>query len=120
MMMIMRNKYRKPKHCQRCGHEWTPKTDKPLSCPACKRYDWQESKELTIEEKLEKTLLAITKLLTAKDVAEMLNVNVQRVYELVRVGVLPVLLLGQRQIRFDEEILKRWIEESINKKGVAK
>jgi len=30
--------------CARCGHEWRPRKDGvvPLSCPKCKRYDWQD------------------------------------------------------------------------------
>ena len=31
--------------CLRCGHEWTARTDdKPISCPRCKRYDWNKWK----------------------------------------------------------------------------
>ena len=26
--------------CKQCGHEWIARTEKPKSCPACKRYDW--------------------------------------------------------------------------------
>lgn len=26
--------------CKQCAHEWIARTEKPKSCPACKRYDW--------------------------------------------------------------------------------
>lgn len=26
--------------CRRCGYRWTPKTEHPRRCPACKRADW--------------------------------------------------------------------------------
>jgi len=28
--------------CQLCGHTWASKLIKPLSCPRCKRYDWNK------------------------------------------------------------------------------
>ena len=33
-----------PLHCRLCGHKWTPKKKgkPPLSCPRCKRYDWNK------------------------------------------------------------------------------
>ena len=49
-------------------------------------------------------------LLNAKEVAEILKVNPQRVYELARQGVLPSIRIGARQIRFEEERLLRWIK----------
>lgn len=24
--------------CEKCNHEWTPRTEKPLACPRCKQY----------------------------------------------------------------------------------
>ena len=33
-MMVMMKK------CLKCGHKWEAKRDYPLSCPRCKRYDW--------------------------------------------------------------------------------
>ena len=50
------------------------------------------------------------RLLDAKEVAEILQVNTQRVYELTRQGILPSVRIGARQIRFEEEHLLRWIE----------
>jgi excisionase family DNA binding protein len=49
-------------------------------------------------------------LLNAREVAEILQVSTQRVYELSRQGILPGVRIGQRQIRFEEERLLRWIE----------
>ena len=28
--------------CNKCGYEWTPRTIKPLTCPKCKRYDYDK------------------------------------------------------------------------------
>ena len=37
---------KKFKHtCKRCGWTWEGK-EKPACCPACKRYDWDKSREL--------------------------------------------------------------------------
>ena len=27
--------------CQKCGHEWTPRTEHPAACPSCKSYRWK-------------------------------------------------------------------------------
>ena len=50
------------------------------------------------------------RLLDAKEVAEILKVNTQRVYELTRQGMLPSVRIGARQIRFEETRLQQWIE----------
>lgn len=50
------------------------------------------------------------RLLDAKEVAEILQVNVQRTYELTRQGVLPSVRIGPKQIRFEETRLMQWIE----------
>ena len=31
--------------CDICGKEWITKKEKPLSCPKCKRYDWDKKQE---------------------------------------------------------------------------
>ena len=52
-------------------------------------------------------------ILTAKDVAEILGINVQRVYELVRArktSGLPVIILGERQYRFSKDAILEWIK----------
>jgi predicted Zn-ribbon and HTH transcriptional regulator len=35
----------KDSKCKQCGHEWRSRIGKPLSCPRCKRYDWNKPKE---------------------------------------------------------------------------
>jgi excisionase family DNA binding protein len=49
-------------------------------------------------------------ILVAEEVAEMLRVDRQRVYELVRRSAIPVIRLGERQYRFDAEAIRQWIE----------
>lgn len=43
-------------------------------------------------------------------VSELLNIPKARVYELVRENILPAVKIGARQIRFDEDTLREWIE----------
>jgi predicted Zn-ribbon and HTH transcriptional regulator len=32
--------------CKLCGHEWNSRIEgKPLACPKCKRYDWEEKED---------------------------------------------------------------------------
>jgi excisionase family DNA binding protein len=50
------------------------------------------------------------RLLTAKQTAELLQVNLPRVYELARSGLIPCVRMG-RQLRFPESKLKEWIEQ---------
>lgn len=50
------------------------------------------------------------RLLTAKQVADILQVALPRVYELAREGNLPCVRMG-RQIRFHESKLMEWIEQ---------
>jgi excisionase family DNA binding protein len=48
-------------------------------------------------------------ILVADEVAEILRVDRQRVYELVRRKAIPVIRLGERQYRFDAEAIRQWI-----------
>ncbi|MCA1624993.1 MAG: helix-turn-helix domain-containing protein [Acidobacteria bacterium] len=48
-------------------------------------------------------------ILLADEVAEMLRVDRQRVYELVRRKAIPVIRLGERQYRFDAEAIRQWM-----------
>lgn len=50
------------------------------------------------------------KILVAEEVAELLRVSRQRVYELARTKAIPVMRLGERQYRFDAEAIRLWIE----------
>ena len=47
------------------------------------------------------------RLLTAKDVAEILNIRPKRVYELS----IPAVRISDRQLRWRKETLERWIRE---------
>ena len=49
-------------------------------------------------------------ILIADEVAEMLRVDKQRVYELARRNAIPVIRIGERQYRFDAEAIRQWIE----------
>lgn len=49
-------------------------------------------------------------ILIADEVAELLRVDKQRVYELVRTHKIPVIRLGERQYRFDAEAVQMWLE----------
>jgi excisionase family DNA binding protein len=50
------------------------------------------------------------RLIDAKEVAQILRISTQRVYELTRQGILPSVRIGARQIRFEEARLLQWIE----------
>lgn len=47
-------------------------------------------------------------LIQAKRASEVSSVSLARLYELARLGVIPVVRLGPRQIRFDEDALTEW------------
>lgn len=49
-------------------------------------------------------------ILLADEVAELLRVDRQRVYELVRRGKIPVIRIGERQYRFNAEAIKHWLD----------
>lgn len=49
-------------------------------------------------------------ILIADEVAEMLRVDRQRVYELARRNAIPVIRVGERQYRFDAEAIRQWSE----------
>jgi excisionase family DNA binding protein len=49
-------------------------------------------------------------LLTARDTARLLNVSLPRLYELARMGLLPVVRVG-RQVRFSSRRFALWIED---------
>ncbi len=50
------------------------------------------------------------KILVADEVAELLRVDKQRVYELVRTKQIPFIKLGERQYRFSADAVRRWLE----------
>ena len=59
-------------------------------------------------------LAGFTPLLTAEQVAQIIAVNVDRVYELIRRGILPAAHLG-RKVRISPRELRAWL----NRGGMA-
>ncbi len=49
-------------------------------------------------------------ILVAEEIAEMLRVDKQRVYQMVREKSIPFILLGQRQYRFSKQAIEAWLE----------
>jgi excisionase family DNA binding protein len=49
------------------------------------------------------------KLLTAEDIADVLNTKLERVWELAREKHLPCVRLGKRQMRFDRRAVEQFI-----------
>ena len=52
--------------------------------------------------------------LVADEVAALLRVDKQRVYELVRRKMIPVIRVGPRQYRFSMAAIQRWLESGGN------
>lgn len=50
-------------------------------------------------------------ILVADEVAELLRVDKQRVYELVRTRQIPFIRLGERQYRFSADAVDRWLND---------
>lgn len=48
-------------------------------------------------------------ILVAEEVAELLRVDKQRVYELVRTNQIPVIRLGERQYRFSAQAIEEFL-----------
>jgi len=55
-----------------------------------------------------------SRILVAAEVAELLRVSEQRVYELARTGKIPTIRLGARQYRFSERAITEWAERGGN------
>ena len=53
-------------------------------------------------------------LLKVDEVATLLQVDRQRVYELVRTGMIPVIKLGERQYRFSKSAIDEWLDHGGN------
>ena len=46
---------RKKEGCLKCGHQWTPKAKhKPLSCPKCKNYSYDQERVVRESKPVEK------------------------------------------------------------------
>ena len=48
-------------------------------------------------------------ILVAEEVAELLRVDKQRIYELVRTKQIPVIRLGERQYRFSAQAIEQFL-----------
>lgn len=57
-------------------------------------------------------------ILLADEVAEMLRVDRQRVYELARRNSIPVIRLGERQYRFNADAIRMWMEQGGSRSAV--
>jgi len=55
-------------------------------------------------------------ILIAKEVAQKLRVDTQRIYEMCRTKSIPFILLGQRQYRFSKEAIEKWLADGGNAK----
>ncbi len=49
-------------------------------------------------------------ILLTEEVAKLLRVDKQRVYQMVREKSIPFILLGQRQYRFSKQAIEAWLE----------
>jgi excisionase family DNA binding protein len=58
-------------------------------------------------------------ILVAEEIAILLRIDKQRVYELVRTNQIPFIKLGERQYRFDKATIERWLDNggSLKKTG---
>jgi excisionase family DNA binding protein len=52
-------------------------------------------------------------LLTARELAGVLNVRLTRVYELVNPRQVPFTKVGRRQLRFDPAVIRQWLDARI-------
>ncbi len=54
------------------------------------------------------------KLLTVKEVAEILDLKPARIYELTREKKIPFVQIGERQYRYSQTAIENWIENGGN------
>ena len=57
------------------------------------------------------------KLLTVKEVGEILDLKPARIYELTRERKIPFVQIGERQYRYSETALVNWIEAGGNQEN---
>ena len=60
------------------------------------------------------------KLLTVKEVGEILDLKPARIYELTREKKIPFVQIGERQYRYSETALLNWIEQGGNQQSEVK
>lgn len=56
-------------------------------------------------------------ILVADEVAELLRVDKQRIYELVRTNQIPVIRLGERQYRFSAQAIEQFLHGGGNQES---
>lgn len=61
--------------------------------------------------------MSFEKLLTATEVSERLQIDLQRVYELTRRKLLPCVRLGSRQLRYSPQAIEGFIANGGNQEG---
>jgi excisionase family DNA binding protein len=49
-------------------------------------------------------------LLSAQELADVLNVRLTRVYELIHARQIPFTKVGPRQLRFDPAVIRQWLD----------
>lgn len=59
-----------------------------------------------------------SEILVADEVADLLRVDRQRVYELARRKLIPVICIGERQYRFSKIAIENWLEQGGNQTSV--
>lgn len=57
------------------------------------------------------------KLLNAQEVADILGIDVQRIWNLVRNNLLPCVRLGERQLRFSPQEIEKFIADGGNQES---
>ena len=50
-------------------------------------------------------------LIKAREAAKMLDVRLARLYELTRQRIVPSVRIGPKQLRYDPETLREWIQK---------
>ena len=50
-------------------------------------------------------------LIKAPEAAKMLDIRLARLYELTRQRIVPAVRIGPKQLRYDREKLREWIEK---------
>jgi excisionase family DNA binding protein len=58
------------------------------------------------------------KLMTARQVAELLEVNLSTIYHWVHIGLIPYVKLG-KCVRFKKSELFRWIDKNLRKERIS-
>ncbi len=61
--------------------------------------------------------MSLENLMTANDVSEILQIDLQRVYSLTRKKLLPTVKLGDRQYRYSKQAIERFIENGGNRQS---